>query len=193
MGQTKFDILFDHVILKLKDLSPALSYHSINHTIDVIRQAERIANDEGINEKELYLLKVAALYHDTGFLVTYADHEMKSCSIFEGDCTIFNFNDAEKELILNLIMATKMPQKPRTLLQKIICDADLDYLGRNDFPEISLRLKNEFMHYGIISDDQAWQKLQLTFLQDHHFHTRSSQLLRQPVKMNNLSKLIQIN
>lgn len=189
MGQPKFDILFDHVIVKMKDLSPALSYHCIDHTIDVIRQAERIAKDEGINEKELYLLKVAALYHDTGFLETYADHEIKSCSIFEEDCTRYNFNDAEKELILNLIMATKMPQKPRTLLQKIICDADLDYLGRNDFPEISLRLKNEFLHYGLIADDRAWQKLQLTFLQNHHFHTRSSQLLRQPVKMNNLSKL----
>lgn len=190
MGQGKFDIIVDHVILKLKDLSPALSYHSIDHTIDVIRQCERIAKDEGINEKELYLLKVAALYHDTGFLETYADHEKKSCSIFEEDNKRFHFNYSEKELILHLIMATKVPQRPGTLLQKIICDADLDYLGRNDFPEISLRLKNEFMHYGLVSDEAAWKKLQLTFLRDHHFHTRSSQLQREPVKMSNLSKLL---
>lgn len=190
MGQGNFDIIVDHVILKLKDLSPALSYHSIDHTIDVIRQCERIAKDEGINEKELYLLKVAALYHDTGFLETYANHELKSCSIFEEDNKRFHFNDSEKELITGLIMATKVPQKPRTLLQKIICDADLDYLGRNDFTEISQRLKNEFMHYGLVSDEMSWKKLQQTFLRDHHYHTRSSLLQREPVKINNLSKLL---
>lgn len=190
MGQGKFDKIFDHVILKLKDLSPALSYHSIDHTIDVIRQSERIAKDEGINEKELFLLKIAALYHDTGFLETYADHEMKSCSIFEEDSVKFIYSDGEKELILDLIMATKVPQKPRTLLQKIICDADLDYLGRNDFTEISLRLKNEFLHYGLVTDETTWKKLQIKFLHDHHFHTRSSLLQRQPVKLNNLSKLL---
>ena len=189
MPRSDFDIIYDHVILKLTGLAPELSYHSVDHTIDVIRHAERIAKEEGINETELYLLKVAALYHDTGFLETYAEHEKKSCAIFLEDSVQFKFNDPEKELILDIIMATKVPQKPRTLLQKIICDADLDYLGRNDFQEISIRLKNEFLHYGVVADETDWKKLQLKFLKDHHFHTRSSLLQREKKKKKNLSKL----
>ena len=190
MPRSDFNIIYDHIILKLNGLAPQLSYHSVYHTIDVIRHAERIAKEEGINETELYLLKVAALYHDTGFLETYAEHEIKSCAIFMEDSARFHFSDPDKELILDIIMATKVPQKPNTLLQKIICDADLDYLGRNDFQEISLRLKNEFLHYGVVADETAWKKLQVKFLKDHHYHTSSSQLQREPVKLKNLSKLL---
>ena len=38
---------------------------------------------------------------------------------------------------MELREATKIPQTPLTKLEEIICDADLDYLGREDFFEIS--------------------------------------------------------
>lgn len=189
MPAHNFEAITNHVLLKLEGLSPMLTYHCTGHTMDVIKHAERIALDEGINKKEIYLLKVAALYHDTGFLYAYAGHEKKSWDIFLQDADEFSFDEEDKKKIVELIMATKMPQQPKTLLQKIICDADLDYLGRNDFMETANRLKNEFLNYAMVADEEEWKNVELKFLKDHHYHTPSSQLLREPVKQKNYQLL----
>lgn len=189
MPENDFEIIYKHVLLKLKDLDPELTYHCIEHTVDVIEHTTRVAQDESINEKEMYLLKIAALYHDTGFLYTYKDHEIKSCEIFLEDNKKFNFKEGDKAIILDLIMATKVPQQPKNLLQKIICDADLDYLGRHDFDEIAARLKREFLNYGIVANEDEWRKMQLKFLENHEYHTNSSQLMREPIKKKNIKKI----
>jgi hypothetical protein len=77
-----------------------------------------------------------------------------------------------------------------THLQRIICDADLDYLGRDDFFVIGDQLRREFLHFGIVSSEKAWKELQLKFLTSHHYHTQNSAELREPVKQVNLKKLI---
>ncbi len=170
------------VLIKLQDLNPAHTYHSLDHTIDVIAQSNRIARDERISERETFLLNIAAIYHDTGFLRGYANHEMLSCEIFLEDAIHFDITEAEKKLVCDLILATKVPQMPTTLLQQIICDADLDYLGRDDFSTISNNLKLEFLHFGIVADISSWENLQMKFLSNHQYHTKSSQQLREPAK-----------
>ena len=170
------------VLIKLQDLNPAHTYHSLKHTIDVIAQCNRIARAEGISEREIFLLNIAAIYHDTGFLRGYVNHEILSSEIFLEDAINFEITDVEKKLVCDLILATKVPQMPTTLLQQIICDADLDYLGRADFATISNNLKLEFLHFGIVADIPSWEKLQMKFLGNHQYHTKSSQRLREPAK-----------
>src|SRR5688500_9802124 len=115
--QASFEAIRAFVVEKLEHLSPDLTYHNLEHTLDVVVQSERIAKAEGVtDEHQLYLLKVAALYHDTGFLRTYSKHEEESCVIFLEDASLFGFSYEERELITKLIMATKLPQTPSTLL-----------------------------------------------------------------------------
>ena len=175
---------------KLDGLNPNLTYHNKEHTMDVVKQCERIAKDEGVEEgRELFLLKVAALYHDTGFLKTYFSHEEMSCRIFMEDAALFNFSDSDKAIVRSLIMATKLPQIPKTLFEKIICDADLDYLGRTDFFIIGEQLKREFIKYSIIHTDNEWDELQVKFLTHHQYHTESSRRCREDQKQANIAKL----
>jgi uncharacterized protein len=174
---------------KLNGLNPNLTYHNKDHTMDVVKQCERIAKDEGIADGSLFLLKVAALYHDTGFLKTYFSHEEMSCRIFMEDAVLFNFSEEDKELVKSLIMATKLPQSPKTLLEKIICDADLDYLGRSDFFTVGENLRNEFINYSIIHSEKEWDELQLKFLTTHQYHTESSRRCREDQKQLNIAKL----
>ena len=86
-------------------------------------------------------------------------------------------------------MATKLPQTPATLLEKVICDADLDYLGRADFFEIGDGLRREFLKQGIIKTNQDWDQLQIKFLTSHQYHTATSRKLREKYKQGNISKL----
>jgi predicted metal-dependent HD superfamily phosphohydrolase len=119
----------------------------------VVRQSERIAHDESVtDQRKVFLLKIAALYHDTGFIETYSNHEERSCQIFLRDSQTFGLNPSEIKEITELIMVTKIPQQPKNLLQRIICDADLDYLGRDDFEVIGEKLRQEFFVYGVVTD-----------------------------------------
>jgi hypothetical protein len=86
-------------------------------------------------------------------------------------------------------MATKMPPNPQTLLQKIICDADLDYLGRTDFIPTSNSLFKELAAQNIITDINEWNKLQIKFLSAHSFYTETSQRLREVNKQSQIERI----
>jgi hypothetical protein len=191
MPITSFDTIKQNLLDKLKDLDLRLSYHNITHTLDVLRQAERIAGEESVTDpRQLYLLKIAALYHDSGFLRIYEGHEDESCDIFLADARDFDLTPGEKQLVVDLIMATRITNEPHTKLQNILRDADLDYLGRRDFDEISTRLKEELLQFGLIANDSEWETTQLGFLKKHHYHTRSSKALRDPIKQKNYLALV---
>ncbi len=177
---------------RLRALSPELTYHCYDHTMDVLEQCVRIAEAEGITDPmNIFLLKVAALYHDTGFLKAYRFHEAASCEIFMEETGGFDFSEADIAVVNRLIMATQIPQQPADILEKIICDADLDYLGRDDFFSIGDTLRKEFLQFKVVANEAEWENLQLKFLKNHSYHTTSSQLLREPAKQLNISKLLQ--
>lgn len=191
MPITSFDSIKQVVLQKLEGLDTRLVYHNVDHTLDVLKHAERIAREENIeNERYLYLLKVAALYHDAGFLQIYDGHEEQSCEIFTADAVHFDILEEEKIVVREMIMATKITNEPRTHLEKILRDADLDYLGRRDFDAISNRLKTELLQWGLIADGAEWDARQLAFFKQHRYYTQSSQRLREPVKHNNYRALL---
>ena len=146
----KYKIIQSCILLKLRNgLSKDLTYHTVQHTLDILKNAERIAASENINsEEDLFLLKVACLYHDSGFLFTYKGHEEESCNLAKKDLPVFDCNKKEVKIICRLIMATRIPQTPRNKLEEIICDADLDYLGTPDFFKLSNRLFSELKKNG---------------------------------------------
>ncbi|WP_207430246.1 HD domain-containing protein [Sabulibacter ruber] len=193
MPSAIFEQVYQHVVEKLRTgLSPQLTYHSLSHTLDVLKQAQLIAEKEGIQDsQEVLLLKVSALYHDTGFLFTYSQHEERGCELAREELPGFGFTTEEIDTICGLIMATKVPQAPQTRLQEIICDADLDYLGRPDFYSIGETLFQEFLCYGIVQEEAQWNKVQLKFLESHGFFTSYSKNNRETVKKQHLEVIRQ--
>ncbi len=182
----------NHVLSILKEgLSPLLTYHNFDHTLDVMAQCMAIAKAEGItNELVLSELHIASLYHDAGFLYVYIDHEQKGCEMAREQLPGFGISKVSVDKICEIIMATKMPQSPKTHLQQIICDADLDYLGRDDFFTISDNLCKEVLAYKIVSNKKEWEKRQELFLQSHTYFTKSSRKLRTPIQLEHIKKLM---
>lgn len=198
MGQqfsTIYPSIYTHVTGKLQTgLSPRLTYHSIHHTLDVLEQVQKIAAREKVaDEENLFLLKVAALYHDSGFLFVHSGHEVKGCEIAREELPLFGLTPMQIDRICNMIMATKIPQSPRNKIEEIICDADLDYLGRKDFESISNNLYKEFLDFGIVKDQRQWMQLQINFFEAHNYFTNSTQKLRDPQKKARLKKLKSIH
>ncbi|MDZ4847577.1 MAG: HD domain-containing protein [Chitinophagales bacterium] len=175
---------------RLKKAGTHLTYHNLAHTLDVAEQAERIASEEKISEPDKLLLQIAALYHDIGYLDGPQNHEPRGCILFAGEAPQWNFSSAEIETVQRLIRATKVPQTPKDKLEEIICDADLDYLGRQDFRTLGAGLKKEYLHFGVVKNVAEWEEKQIHFLQKHRYFTQSSKKLREPRKQENLRLLL---
>jgi predicted metal-dependent HD superfamily phosphohydrolase len=184
----------EYVFDKLEEsLSDTLFYHGLHHTIDVSNAVLQIAIAEGIHEKEtLHILQTAALYHDLGFISTYQGHEEESCKFARISLPDFNYNDWQIEKICGLIMATKIPQNPTNHLEKIIADADLDYLGREDFWTISRSLYEELHEREMVTDIDSWNKIQIGFLENHQYWTETARQWRNPAKLKRIEELRKI-
>jgi predicted metal-dependent HD superfamily phosphohydrolase len=190
MNGTRFKESAAHIREKmLKGLSGKFQYHNLDHVMDVLDAAIRLGEMEGISDHEMELLKVAVMYHDAGYIKGLKDHESLSCEIVREQLPGFGYTMEEIEIICGLIMATKIPQTPETKLQQIICDADLDYLGRDDFFEIGDNLFLEFRKYGLLTTEAEWQAMQQRFLENHAYFTDSAKRLRDAKKQENLEKV----
>jgi predicted metal-dependent HD superfamily phosphohydrolase len=165
------------------------TYHCLEHTLDVYASVVDIAEQEGVTGEGLILLKIAALYHDAGFTVQDLEHEVVSCRIVQEELPKFGFGPDQVELICNMILATKIPQTPRNKLARILCDADLDYLGREDFLQIGAELFKEMKHYGVLNTEREWNELQVRFLERHQYFTVTNKRVREPKKQEHLREV----
>jgi uncharacterized protein len=171
------------------ELTSKLTYHGVHHTLDVLKITSELCEEENISKRETKLLKTAALFHDCGFTETYTNHEEKGCEIAKKSLPQFGYNKDDVEIICGMIMATKIPQAPKSLLEKIICDADLDYLGRNDFYKIGNTLFEEFKEYKVILDKESWNRLQVGFIGGHNYFTETTLARRESKKQEYLQEL----
>ncbi len=172
-----------------KGLSPMLHYHSIEHTKDVVRAVERYALLEGVTDEGLFLLKSAATYHDAGFVESYEKNEPIGARMAEEILPKYGYSDQHISQIKELIFVTQIPHQPKNKLEQIICDADLDYLGRDDFHEIADRLRRELREHGKIDSDRQWDTMQVAFLNMHKYFTPTAIASRQAKKMQNLKEV----
>lgn len=185
----------EEVVLDMleKYLPKFVHYHNFKHTIDVVNQAELIGLGEGVDDESLLLLKTAALFHDTGLTISFENHEFLGTQIARSTLPKWKYTTEQIDRICDLIMATKLPPNPQNLLEKVMCDADLDYLGRSDFIPISNSLYVELIDQGKNIDINTWNKNQVKFLTNHQYFTNTAQRLREVGKeyqIERLSKLI---
>lgn len=175
-----------------RELSERLAYHGIHHTMDVLYTIEELCYLEKVSPYEELLLKTAALFHDSGFTINNREHEKLSCQIARQHLPAYGYTSNEIELICGMIMATKIPQSPQNYLEEIMCDADLDYLGREDFYDIGSTLFQELKSYEVLNTEEAWNRLQVSFLDKHAFFTRTNKKRRSPQKQQYLKELKEI-
>jgi exopolyphosphatase/pppGpp-phosphohydrolase len=164
-------------------------FHNINHTKEVLEAVNRLSGLERINGNELLLLKTAAAYHDTGYICNYQNHEEAGVRLVREVLPSFDYTRDDIKIISDIIMATKMPQNPKTRLQKIICDADLDNFGRKDFFIKGALLKLELKDHGVDISQEKWYEQSLKLLEEHSYFTKSARRLRQKGKEENINKL----
>lgn len=165
-------------------------YHSMKHTLDVVIQAEMIAIAEGVDDESLYVLKTAALLHDIGFIQAYDNHENISVNIAKDMLPKEGYSQSQIDDVCRLIMSTKLGTEPKDLLEKVLCDANFDYLGRDDFSCVSKNLYKELLELRKIKKNEyEWSVGQLKFLQEHKFYTNYSRNKRNSTKVKHIQDI----
>jgi len=195
---TKFALLQFHDIQEMvfdkleQELPKDLHYHSLKHTVDVVTEVELIGWAEGLSDNDLLILKTAALFHDCGHTIGYDNHEYHGTIIARDMLPKYNYSKEQIDSICDIIMSTKLPPNPKNLLESIICDADLDYLGRIDFIPVSNTLFEELKVRNKIGSLNDWNKLQLSFISGHQYFTHTARKLREVNKQSQIERIRQL-
>lgn len=166
-----------------------LYYHNVQHTINVINSVEIIADGENISEEEISILKTSALFHDTGFMLEYENHEKNSCKIASRELKKLNYSQEYINKVIKLILVTRQKTNPKNKLEQIMCDADLDYLGTKEYINISANLFRELKAYKKIRKLEEWNAMQIKFISNHQFYTDTAKENRNIDKQKQLEKL----
>ncbi len=184
--------IHDDVFHTLSTRLPAyLTYHSPDHTAYVVDRAEFIAHQEGVGRHDLLLIKIAALFHDIGFIESHNVHEERSCDICREKLLAYRFPMQDIMSICGMILATRIPQQPHTLNEMIVADADLEYLGTDLFYPISQGLYQEFRFFDPGLDLLRFNEIQIRFITHHHYHTDYCRKYKEPKKQENLRRILE--
>ena len=172
-----------------KELPANLFYHNVKHTVDVVTEVELIGWGEGCSDEEILILKTAALFHDAGHIISYDNHEFYGTRIAMEMLPDYNYTPEQIDRICSVIMATRLPPQPAGLLENIICDSDLDYLGRSDFIPVSNTLYEELKAQGKMKSLNDWNKLQVKFISGHQYFTQTARSLREVNKQLQIERI----
>jgi uncharacterized membrane-anchored protein YitT (DUF2179 family) len=186
----QYQQVYDFLMPKLENELPVhLTYHNAAHTQSVIAAAEYIGAKEKISDDEMLLLKTAALFHDAGFLQQADGHEEISCILARDYLPEYGYSDSHIEQICRTIMATRLPQSPVDQMGRILCDADLFYIGKEGYAANAAKLYDEFKYRGFVNTSDEWQLMQVEFLSTHNFFTKAAAAELEPAKQQVLKGL----
>lgn len=165
-------------------------YHNRHHTNYVVKATARLCEAMEMGEHEKAILLTAALFHDLGFTVRIEGHEEAGASLAEDFLKASGVDEEEISLVKSCILATAYPQKPATVPEEILCDADLLYLGDVCFFRTSEALREEWkLTKGITYTDEEWCKQNIRFLSAHRFHTNYGRTVAERGKQRNIRRL----
>ncbi|MGA7144629.1 MAG: HD domain-containing protein [Desulfobacterales bacterium] len=177
------------------ELPEGLKYHIADHTLHptkgVVASANRIAISENISEHDRELLITAAYFHDTGYIREYEKNEPIAARMAGRILKLIGYKPNEVVRVQNMILSTDLESEPESHVEKILCDADLDHFGREDFFKLDARLREEWCAIGIdVSDEVKWYKGTLEIIKKHQYYTESQKKLRKKGKQKNIKSLI---
>jgi len=165
-------------------------FHNLRHTQDVVSAVEEIGSHTDLTESELESATIAAWLHDVGYLDGEGDHEQKAADKARDLLSSWGASNSKILEVTEAILATKMPQRPKSMVSKVLCDADLFHLSTEACTEKSDRLRDEWQSHGKKNmTNTEWINHNIEFMEGHRYHTAYGQTVLQAGKKRNIKKL----
>lgn len=191
LASMDFDQMRENIITRLRSLLPeTVVYHDVPHTLNVEKAVVRYAKLEGVDTESILLLRTAALFHDAGYIYSNKNNEDFGINMAKSMLPDFGYSEIQIEIIGKIINTTKSSVEPTNLLERIMCDADHDYLGRPDYYAIANKLRQEYENEGRTMTERGWLIYQLHFLENiHNYYTETAKNIRDIGKVARIREL----
>lgn len=171
-------------------ISAEYVYHDLQHTEQVVEGICQMADLHGLPATEKQMLELAGWFHDTGYKDGPDGHEERSCMLLRDFLADYDFSEESIKQMEGCILATKIPQNPQTLHEKIICDADLAHLGNEHYWDRTGRVRQELMlTRSMLMGEQEWIDFELDFMLQHGYHTEAAEKLYGKRKKKHIKQL----
>ena len=157
-----------------RELPAKLTYHTLVHTEVVVKECRVLAAAAELSATDTEALLLAAWFHDAGYLDVYDGHEFRSMERVGAWLAEHNAPKGQIELVQSLIKSTHRDSPPETELQKILVDADMSNLARDDFRSRAELLRTEWEV--VLAKNYTtpeWTELQLNFMLAHKYHSEA--------------------
>ncbi len=166
------------------------NFHNIHHTEDVVKAAEHIGLKSELTDDEMESVLIAAWLHDVGYEQGSSNHEAvaaeKARKMLEGE----GATEQKIRAVVEAIESTKMPQQPKSIVSKVLCDADLFHLSTEKCDENGVNLRSEWKSLGFMDmKDEEWEQFNLQFMESHRYHTTYGQTVLEEGKKKNIKRL----
>jgi len=166
------------------------TYHTLAHTQDVLKNAVFIGTNEKLTEEEMNMLRLAAWFHDVGYLKKYKGHEEASAEMAVKFLERYGVEEYIRTAVAESIRATAFPQSPESRVAKVLCDADFMHLGQENYFEQAEKLRQEQKNAGIRKLKKAeFDHESVRLFEEHHWHTAFCQNNMEETKQKNLGLL----
>jgi predicted metal-dependent HD superfamily phosphohydrolase len=153
-----------------RELPPKLTYHTLGHTEVVVKECRALAPAAGLSAADTEALLLAAWFHDAGYIDVYDGHEFRSMERAAAWLAEHNAPKSLIDLVQGLIKSTHRDSPPETELQKILVDADMSNLARDDFRSRAELLRTEWeVVLNKPYTTPEWTELQLNFMMAHKY------------------------
>lgn len=190
LDRTHLPALEAHVRKLYSGLSEKYYYHTLDHTLTVVRAVREITEADGFTEHEKLIAEVAAWFHDVGYAKANDGHEELSSFRSMLVMTRMGISFDDMELIEGCILVTQLGSEPKTRLQAVLCDADMYHLASDDFWEWSTRLRMEWeVTKGLHMDDAQWLLNNINFMSSVKYRTDYGKRVLLPRLEANIRKL----
>jgi predicted metal-dependent HD superfamily phosphohydrolase len=168
----------------------ALLYHTSEHTESVVRVARELAKHYRLDERETFVITVAAWFHDLGYYIDIANHWKASAEKASEFLKNYGVDEETVTAVEDCILATKIPQAPKNHLEQIVCDADLSYFGSENFSERNILLMRELQALNRVHISlNEWRDCTIQLLGTHQYHTNYGKENFAKRKKQNLEKI----
>jgi HD superfamily phosphodiesterase len=108
MHTEKLNLVQQYAESVLSQLPPQFCYHNAQHTEAVVAATIEIAQEEGVKDKALENLLMAAWLHDIGYSVSFDDHETHSITL-------------SQEFLAKIECPQKQIDKVASILELLVC------------------------------------------------------------------------
>ncbi len=153
-------------------VSDDYGYHNLEHTKSVLGSVEDISMSCGLKDDEVEALQLAALFHDSGYCVSHVDHEARGADMAAKYLREQNYSEDGIKNVVACINSTNIEIEPQTTLEKILCDADLSYLGKEHFSSNVAMLRAEWeITLKQVYSDAEWRQVNIDFFKKHQYYT----------------------